>query len=168
MLDKSELEGVIAHELSHIGNRDTLIATVIVVLVGMVSLIADFFLRSSHFGFGGRDRDSGGGRMGAIIMVVGIIFVILSPIIATLIQLAISRKREFLADASAVLLTRYPEGLAGALKKISSFDGSMERVHSATAHLFFANPFGSKVSSFSKLFMTHPPIEERIKAITDN
>lgn len=167
MLNKEELEGVIAHELSHIGNRDTLIATVIVVLVGMVSLLADFFLRSSHFGFsGGRDRD-GGGKSGGIIMIVGVILVILSPIIATLIQLAISRKREFLADASAVLLTRYPEGLAGALKKISSFDGSMERVHSATAHLFFANPFGSKVSSFSKLFMTHPPIEERIKAIIE-
>lgn len=168
MLNKEELEGVIAHELSHIGNRDTLIATVIVVLVGMVSLLADFFLRSSHFGFsGGRDRD-GGGKSGGIIMIVGVILVILSPIIATLIQLAISRKREFLADASAVLLTRYPEGLAGALKKISGFKGAMQKVHSATAHLFFSNPLGSKTSSFSKLFMTHPPIEERIKAITDN
>jgi heat shock protein HtpX len=169
MLDKSELEGVIAHELSHIGNRDTLIATVVVILVGMVSLIADFFLRSSHFGFGGgRNRDSGGGRLGAVIMIVGVIFVILSPIIATLIQLAISRKREFLADASAVLLTRYPEGLAGALKKISGFGGAMQRVHPATAHLFIASPFGSKTSGFSKFFMTHPPVEERIGAIIGN
>jgi heat shock protein HtpX len=165
ILDKAELEGVISHELSHIGNRDTLIATVVVVLVGLVSIMADFFLRTSHWG--GR-RNSDDNRGGSIIMVIGIVLVILSPIISTLIQLAISRKREFLADASGVLLTRYPEGLANALKKISSYNQPMQRVHSATAHLFIINPFGPKTPNFSKLFMTHPPVEDRIKALMGN
>lgn len=164
LLDKSELEGVIAHELSHIGNRDTLLATVIVILVGFVSLLSDFFLRGFHLG--GRNRDSG--KAGGVLAIIGIILVLLSPIIATLIQLAISRKREFLADASAVLLTRYPEGLASALKKISGFSEPMQKAHPATAHLFFASPFGSKNSGFLKLFATHPPVEDRIKAIVGN
>jgi heat shock protein HtpX len=161
MLDKSELEGVIAHELSHVGNRDTLLSTVVVVLVGLISILADFFTRSLWMGK--RDQEN---RGGGILAVVGLIFVILSPIIATLIQLAISRKREFLADASGALLTRYPEGLVSALKKISSYSAPMRRANNAIAHLYISNPFGGKsIAGISKLFMTHPPVEERIKAL---
>ena len=162
MLDKNELEGVIAHELSHIGNRDILLSTVVVVLVGFIAMLSDMFLRASLFGRG-RDREEGGN---GILMIVGIVFIILSPIIATLIQLAISRKREFLADASGALLTRYPEGLASALKKISSYSQPMQRASNATAHLFISNPFGGKaMNGIAKLFMTHPPTEERIAAL---
>lgn len=168
LLNRSELEGVIAHELSHIGNRDILISTVVVVLVGFITLLADFFMRSMWFGGGRRDRE-GGGQLGAILMFVGIVLTILSPIIATLMQLAISRKREFLADASGALLTRYPEGLAGALQKISQYSRPMMKANHATAHLFIANPFGRKangsVGFFTKIFSTHPPIEERVKAL---
>ena len=161
LLDKNELEGVIAHELAHIGNRDILLQTVVVVLVGFVAIISDMFVRASFFG-GGRDRDRGGN----LLAIVGVVFVILSPIIATLIQLAISRRREFLADASGALLTRYPEGLAGALQKISGYGAPLKRANNATAHMFIANPFGAKaVRGVSKLFMTHPPTEERIKAL---
>ncbi len=159
-LDRSELEGVIAHELSHIGNRDILLQTVVVILVGIVILASDWFIRLSFFGRGGnRDR----GQLGAIMAIVGIILAILSPIIATLIQLAISRKREFLADASGALLTRYPEGLASALKKISQDKTPLRVANKAMAHMYIANPLkGKKVS---KLFMTHPPVEERIKSL---
>lgn len=165
ILDKTELEGVIAHELSHIGNRDILLSTVIVVLVGFVSILANIFMRGS-FGRGQR-----GNRGGGILMLIGIIFVILSPIFAKLIQLAVSRKREFLADASGVLLTRYPEGLASALQKISSVGIPMQRANKATAHLFISSPFGSKLShegKISNLFSTHPPVEERVKALIGN
>ena len=162
MLDRSELEGVIAHELSHIGNRDILLSTAVVVLVGFIAMLSDMFLRASLFGRG-RDREEGGN---GILMIVGVVFIILSPIIATLIQLAISRKREFLADASGALLTRYPEGLANALKKISSYSEPMQRASNATAHLFISNPFGGKtMNGIAKLFMTHPPTEERITAL---
>ena len=166
MLDRSELEGVIAHELSHIGNRDILLSTVVVVLVGLITLLADFFLRSARFG-SGRDNRGGGGQLQGILMIVGVIFTVLSPIIATLLQLAISRKREFLADASGALLTRYPEGLASALQKISEFSKPMQKANHATAHLFIANPFGgAKVSGFlNKAFSTHPPVHERVKAL---
>ena len=168
ILDRSELEGVIAHELSHIGNRDILISTVVVVLVGFITLLADFFTRSLWFGGGGR-RERGGGQLGAILMIVGIVLTILSPIIATLMQLAISRKREFLADASGALLTRYPEGLASALQKIAQYSRPMMKANHATAHLFIANPFGHKanggVSFFTKIFSTHPPVVERVKAL---
>jgi heat shock protein HtpX len=163
LLDRSELEGVIAHELSHIGNRDMLVSTVAVVLVGFVSILTDFFLRSHMFG-GGRDRDRGGN----ILVIIGIVFAIISPIIATLMQLAVSRRREFLADASGALLTRYPEGLASALQKIHAYGGEMKKAHNATAHLFIANPFGpekSRTSFFVKIFSTHPPVEDRIKAL---
>jgi len=164
MLEKSELEGVIAHELSHIGNRDTLISTIVVILVGLISIMADIFIRSSWHG--GRSR---GGKSGGILAVIGIIFIILSPIIATLIQLAISRKREFLADASGALLTRYPEGLAGALKKISAYGAPMMKANNATAHLFISNPFGAKATrGMAKMFSTHPPAEERIQALLGN
>ena len=162
ILDKNELEGVIAHELSHIGNRDMLLSTVIVVMVGFVALLSDFFLRSQILG-GNRDRNNNGG---AILLVIGLVLAILTPIAATLIRLAISRKREFLADATGALLTRYPEGLASALGKISSTPIPMRTANNATAHLFIANPFGAKsTSGFHKLFMTHPPVEERIKAL---
>lgn len=166
ILNKVELEGVIAHELSHVGNRDILLSTVIVVLVGSVTLLSDFFLRSRFFH--GRDNDGGGNRFQAFFFIAGIVLAILSPIVATLMQLAISRKREFLADASGALLTRYPEGLATALEKISATSRPMVRANNATAHLFIASPFGSGTSRagfLSKLFSTHPPVEERIKAL---
>ncbi|MFA5736908.1 MAG: M48 family metallopeptidase [Candidatus Paceibacterota bacterium] len=161
ILDKNELEGVIAHELSHIGNRDILLQTVVVVLIGFVAIISDMFVRSSWLGLG-NDRDRGKNPLA----IVGVIFIILSPIIAKLIQLAISRQREFLADASGALLTRYPEGLALALQKISNYEAPLKRANNATAHMFIANPFGAKsIRGISKLFMTHPPTEERIKAL---
>ncbi|MEK7646664.1 MAG: M48 family metalloprotease [Patescibacteria group bacterium] len=161
ILDRNELDGVIAHELAHIGNRDILLQTVVVVLVGFVALISDIFIRTSWH----RDRKSEG-NVGNILMIVGIIFIILSPIIAQLLKLAISRKREFLADASGALLTRYPEGLASALTKISGYTQPMAAAHNATAHLFISNPFGaSAAKGVSKLFMTHPPVAERVAAL---
>ncbi len=167
MMNKTELEGVIAHELSHVGNRDILLSTVVVVLVGFISILAQIFTRSLWFGGGRRSDDrEGSGGIGAVIMVLGIIFVILSPIIATLIQLAISRKREYLADASGALLTRYPEGLASALEKIGKYGKPMQHQQQAIAHLYIADP-GGKVSKISRLFMTHPPIEDRIRILRD-
>jgi heat shock protein HtpX len=160
ILSKTELEGVIAHELSHIGNRDILLSTIVVVLVGFVSLLANIFLRGGI----GRGRDSEN-KGGGILMIIGVIFIVLSPIFAKLIQLAISRKREFLADASGVLLTRYPEGLASALQKISETNLPMKNPNKATAHLYIANPFGGSGKKVSNLFSTHPPVEERIKAL---
>ena len=161
-LDKTELEGVIAHELSHIGNRDMLLSTTVVILVGFVSILSNIFLRS-HFLGGGRGRDN---RLGAILMVAGIVMAILAPIIATFIRLSISRKREFLADASGALLTRYPEGLAKALEKIGKYSQPMARASDATAHLFISNPFGAKsLRGLHRLFLTHPPVEERIKIL---
>jgi heat shock protein HtpX len=162
MLEKNELEGVIAHELSHIGNRDTLLQTAVVVLVGLISIMADIFIRSSWL----RGRNRQEGQAGGILAIVGVIFIILSPVIATLIQLAISRKREFLADADGALLTRYPEGLANALRKIGSYSAPMLKANNATAHLFISNPFGARAAKgVARLFMTHPPVEERIQAL---
>lgn len=161
LLDRSELEGVLAHELSHIKNRDTLVMTVVVVLFGFVTLVSDFFLRSMMFSSGDRDN-----RIGAVMVVVGIMLAVLSPFIAQLIQLAISRRREFLADASGALMTRYPEGLASALKKISGYPTPMRTASNATAHLFISSPFGAKsFKGLHKLFMTHPPTEERVNAL---
>ena len=167
-LNKNELEGVIAHELSHIGNKDILISTIIVILVGFVALLSDFFLRARFFR-SRRDNREGGGQAQTIMMLVGIILAILTPIVAKLIQLAISRKREFLADASGALLTRYPEGLARALEKISADPTPMQTANNATSHLWIDNPFKGKnrASWFGKLFTTHPPVEERIKALRD-
>jgi len=164
-LDRSELEGVIAHELSHIGNRDILVMTVAVVLAGFVALLADIFLRMSFWG-GGRDRDSKGN---AIVMVIGLVGIILAPIAAQLMQMAISRRREFLADASGALLTRYPDALSSALAKISSYEAPMNRASHATAHLFISNPFGAHEGGrfVAKLFSTHPPVEERIAALSE-
>lgn len=159
MLNKNELEGVIAHELSHIGNRDILLQSAVVVLVGLVAILSDMFVRS-RFIFGSRDSDN---KAGGILAIVGVIFIVLSPIIATLIQLAISRQREFLADSSGALLTRYPAGLASALEKIGGYDRPMQKASNAMAHLYIANPFGARtVAGISKLFMTHPPIAERV------
>ena len=160
-LEKSEIEAVAAHELSHIGNRDTLISTIVVILVGLVALLADWF---RHWAFFGGDRDSDNkGQLQIILIVVALILSILAPIAAMLMQLAISRKREFLADASGALLTRYPDALASALQKISGDTEPLEAANRATAPLYIANPFkGKKVA---KLFMTHPPMEERIQAL---
>lgn len=161
-LDRTELEGVIAHELSHIGNRDILVMTVAVVLAGFIAMIADIFLRMSFFG--GRDRDSKGNGLVAVVAIIGIV---LAPIAAQLIQLAISRRREFLADASGALLTRYPDGLASALRKISAYEAPMARASHATAHLFISNPFGAAEAGkwVAGLFATHPPVEARIEAL---
>jgi heat shock protein HtpX len=163
MMDRSELEGVIAHELSHIGNRDILLSSVVVVLVGVISIISDMFIRSRLWG-GHSDNENN--RSGGILMIIGVIFIILSPIIATVIQLAISRRREFLADASGALLTRYPDGLASALRKISAYGRPLQHASNATAHLYISNPFGAgAVKGLHKLFMTHPPTEDRIAAL---
>lgn len=165
LLNKTELEGVIAHELSHIGNRDMLVSTVVVVLVGFISIISDIFMRTLLWG-GMRRSDDREGNVGMIIMVVGIIFAILAPLIGMLMQLAISRKREFLADASGALLTRYPEGLASALTKIGNAAQPLRHQASTIAHLYIADPTGGKkVPWMSKLFMTHPPIADRVKAL---
>jgi len=166
LLNRTELEGVLAHELSHVGNRDMLVSTVVVVLVGFVTLLSDFFLRWTFWG-GGRSDSRGDGRIQLIMIVVGIALAILAPLIAQLMHLAISRKREFLADASGALLTRYPEGLASALEKIGEYSRPMARANHATAHLFISNPFGGgKVSGFlNKMFSSHPPIEERVRAL---
>lgn len=164
ILDKSELEGVLAHELSHIGNRDMLVMTVAVVLAGFLAMLADFLMRSMMWG-GGDDR-----QKSPIVLILAIVGIILVPIAAQLIQLAISRKREFLADASGALLTRYPEGLASALEKISNYPRGMNHASHATAHLFIADPYGPKKSVGQKiggLFQTHPHVEDRIQALRD-
>lgn len=163
MMDRSELEGVLAHELSHIGNRDILVMTVAVVLVGFVSALANIFLRMSYFG--GRDRDR---NAGPLVLIAVVAAMILAPIAAQLIQLAISRKREFLADADGALLTRYPDGLASALAKIGSYEAPMQRASTTTAHLFISNPFGAHPAGqwLQNIFSTHPPIEQRIAALT--
>ena len=164
-LNKIELEGVLAHELSHIGNRDILVSSVVVVLAGLIAILADWFLRASVWGNFGQDSDNR--QRGVGILLLGILVAILAPLIATVIRLAVSRKREFLADASGALLTRYPEGLAGALEKIANDETPMRYAHSGTAHLFISNPFKGrqKTNWFAKLFMTHPPVEERIKVL---
>jgi heat shock protein HtpX len=172
-LNNEELEGVIAHELSHIGNYDTRLMTIVVVLVGIVTLLADFFIRWSFWGGGGRDRDSG--QLGLILFIAGFVLLLLSPVFATLIQLAISRKREFAADADGALLTRYPDGLASALEKIQADSAPLRSANKATAHLYIANPFkdvdkdgdgkSDGRSWFSGLFDTHPPIEKRVAAL---
>ncbi len=163
LMSRSELEGVIAHELSHIKNRDILLMTVAVVLAGFLAILADLFLRMSFFGGGRRDDREGGNQLVAILAIVGII---LAPIAAQLIQLAISRKREFLADASGALLTRYPEGLASALQKISAYNRPMQHTSHATAHLFIGDPYGAKKARWiERLFSTHPPVEERVAAL---
>ncbi|PIR94533.1 zinc metalloprotease HtpX [Candidatus Falkowbacteria bacterium CG10_big_fil_rev_8_21_14_0_10_39_11] len=163
-LQNEELEGVIAHELGHVKNYDIRLMMVVIVLVGFIALLSDILLRMSFFG--GRSRDNKG-NAGAIIMIVGLILMILSPVIAKIIQLAISRKREYLADASGALLTRYPEGLASALEKISTYHQPMKQANSATAHLYIASPFFGKESKMKRLFSTHPPIADRVKKLRE-
>lgn len=171
-LNKVELEGVIAHEFAHIGNRDILLQSVVVVLVGLIQIFADWMIRVSlHGGKGDNDNKH------PALIIVGFALLILSPIIAMVIQLAISRKREFLADATGALITRYPEGLASALEKISDYHHPMKRTNKATAHMFISTPLGGdsdgdgvpdkeqKVSWVAKMFMTHPPVQERIEAL---
>lgn len=166
-LEKPELEGVLAHELSHVGNYDIRFQSMVVVLVGVVTMISDFLLR--HMWWGGRSSSSDeGGQAKAILMIVGIVLAILAPLVATLLQLAISRKREFLADSTGALLTRYPEGLASALRKISADTEPLEVANKGTAHLYFANPLKNADGSQSwlqRMFSTHPPVEERIAAL---
>lgn len=169
LLNKSELEGVLAHELSHIGNRDMLVNTVVVVFAGLIAIVADFALRMSMFGGGNGDKKN------PIFFVLGILAIILAPIAATIIKLAVSREREFLADATGALITRYPEGLASALQKIANFHQPMRVQHNAIAHLFISDPSGvndeteirehEKVSWIAKLFMTHPPVAERVERL---
>jgi heat shock protein HtpX len=167
-LDQTELEGVIAHELSHVGNYDIRFMTLVVVLVGTITLLADWMLRASIFGGRRRSNNNNGGNL---FFLIGIALAILSPIIATLIKLAVSRRREFLADASGAILTRYPEGLASALEKIAGDREPLEVANNATAHLYIANPFkstnGSSSGWLAGLFNTHPPIEERIKRLRE-
>ncbi len=167
-LDRSEMEGVFAHELTHIKSYDTRLMAVVAVMVGLVALLGDWFMRSMWFG-GGRRRDNGEGEAGAIFLVLGIIFAILSPIVGTLIQLAISRRREFMADAGSVEITRQPQDLISALEKISDDPEPLRRANKATAHLYIENPFKKEghgeVGWFSGLFDTHPPTAERIKAL---
>lgn len=164
-LENEELEGVLAHEMSHIKNYDIRLMTLVIICVGVVALLSNWFFRISFFG-GKRDSRSGG-QIQLIIMVISILLLIIAPIIAQLIKLAVSRKREFLADASGALLTRYPAGLANALEKIEGQNISpMMRANNSTAHLFIANPFGHKAKrGLAKLFSTHPPIKERVTAL---
>jgi heat shock protein HtpX len=161
-LEQTELEGVIAHELSHIGNRDTLIQTISVVLVGLVALLSDWFIRISFWG-GGRKSNDDNSSLGLILGVIAIVLAILAPIFVQLLHFAISRKREYLADASGALLTRYPEGLASALEKISQDNEPLEVANRATAHLFISNPF--KGEGIKDWMSTHPPAEKRIQAL---
>lgn len=168
LLEKNELEGVLAHELAHIKHKDMLLSTMVVVLVGFVSILSDMFLRSSFLG--SKREDRGDNKLGGILMIIGIVLVILSPIIAQLIHFAISRKREFMADADGALMTRYPEGLANALQKIEGYaktqGGQMKRANHAMAHLYIANPFGAKAKAgWNKMWSTHPPTQERVQAL---
>ncbi len=167
-LNRTELEGVVAHEMSHVRNYDTRLMSLVAVMVGMIALIGDWFLRASFWGRGRRDNDREG-NAGTIFILLGFLFVLASPIVAQLIQLAISRRREFLADVGSVELTRQPDGLIHALEKISSDSEPLEVANKATAHLYIVNPFKGKghgaVGWFANLFNTHPPISERIKAL---
>jgi heat shock protein HtpX len=167
-LDKSELQGVIAHELSHIGNKDMLLSTIVAIMAGVIAIVADMFLRVSFWG-GGRGSDDRDSKAEALLMILGIVAAVLAPVAATLVRLAISRKREFLADADGALLTRYPEGLARALEKISSDSTLMRVKNEATASLFIDTPHKGKQKThwFVKLFSTHPPIEERVRALRE-
>ncbi|MDD5172935.1 MAG: M48 family metallopeptidase [Patescibacteria group bacterium] len=162
-LENEELEGVIAHELSHIKNYDIRLMTLVVVLVGIVSILSQWFFRIGSLG--NRSRDNKAGSISIIFFLLGLALIILSPLVAQLIKLAISRKREYLADASGALLTRYPEGLARALEKISQYNQPLKRANGAIAHLYIASPFGQVKNFTANLFSTHPPIEKRISAL---
>lgn len=162
-LQNEELEGVIAHELSHIKNYDIRVMTIVIVLVGIISLLSQWMFRMQYFGRG--RRDDRGGNAGAILMIIGLVLMILAPLVAELIKLAVSRRREYLADASGALMTRFPAGLANALEKIGAQKAPMLRANEATAHLYIANPFGTTRKWLSSAFSTHPPIQDRIKIL---
>jgi len=165
-LEKPEIEGVISHELAHIGNRDILLGSVVVVLVGVISILSDLLLRNLRWSGYRRNEDKN--EIGIIILIVGLIMSILAPLAATLLQLAISRRREFLADATGALLTRYPEGLARALEKIKNDPFPLRTANTATSHLFISDPFKQESHSwFYNLWQTHPPIEERIRLLRE-
>ncbi|MEK7158703.1 MAG: M48 family metallopeptidase [Patescibacteria group bacterium] len=166
-MENEELEGVLSHELSHIKNYDIRVMTVVIICVGIITLLADLFLRGRFLGMGG-DRRRENNNAAGIFLILGLVLIVLSPIFARLIQFAVSRKREFLADASGALLTRYPEGLARALEKIAAYERPLARANHATAHLYLSNPFGSdrkKRSGWTTWFSTHPPIDERIRLL---
>lgn len=169
IMNRTELEGILAHEMSHIGNRDMLISTVVVVLVGFIQLLSDMFLRSMWWGrMGGGDRDNNSSH--AVFLLIGIVLAILAPIAGILMQLAVSRRREYLADTSGALLTRYPEGLASALEKLAHDHTPMRQANHATAHLWLDDPYQGKekkTSFLTRIFMTHPPIEDRIKRLRE-
>ena len=167
-LDRVELEGVIAHELAHIGNKDILLSTMVVVMVGVIVIITDFFFRMAFWG-GGGGGDRGGGQARLIMIVIALALAILAPLLAQMMKMAISRKREFLADATGALLTRHPDGLARALEKISRNATPLKTANDATSHLFIVSPFKGRESKswIHRLFMTHPPIEERIAKLRE-
>jgi heat shock protein HtpX len=164
-MNRAELEGVVAHEMSHIKNYDVLIQTLAVVMVGVIALLSDWILRSFLWGGSRRSRSSRKGNAGAILIVVGLVMAVVGPFAAQLIRLAVSRKREFLADASSAMLTRYPAGLASALRKIAEDKEPLEAANKATAHMYIVNPLKNIKGFMNKLFSTHPPIEERIAAL---
>ncbi|HSI20888.1 MAG TPA: M48 family metallopeptidase [Verrucomicrobiae bacterium] len=159
-LDKNELEGVLAHELAHVGNEDIRLMSMVMVMAGIIALVSDLFLRSMFYG---RQRDDNNNSGGGFMLIIALVFAILAPIAATLIQLAISRKREFMADATGVLLTRYPEGLISALQKIGGDTEPLEVANRGTAHMYFSNPLTGQ--ALANMFATHPPIEARIAAL---
>jgi heat shock protein HtpX len=163
LLDKQELEAVAAHELSHIKNFDIRLGLIVIVFVGMITFLSYWFLRFGSIAGGGRGRE--GGSILGILMLVGLLLAVFSPLIARVIQAAMSRKREFLADADGSLLTRYPEGLASALEKISGYSGTIKRMNRATAHLYISNPLRTRRGWLDRLYSTHPPVEERIKIL---
>ncbi len=162
-LENEELEGVIAHELSHIKNYDIRLMMIVIICIGIITLLADLMIRSRLYGIGGKkSNDNNSGQLGTIIMIVGIVLAILSPLFARLIQFAVSRKREYLADASGAMLTRYPDGLASALEKIKMQNMPLQKVNKATAHLYISSPFLGTKKALSKAFATHPDIDDRI------
>jgi len=164
MMNREEIQGVVAHEISHVKNYDILLMTIAGIIGGLIILFRDIFLRSMFFSSRGRDRDRRG-NAGAILVLVGIALAIIAPILVLLIRSAISREREYLADASGAYILRYPDGLASALAKLSNYKGKMKAASDATAHLFIANPFGKDRASVSNLFSTHPPLEKRIERL---
>ena len=164
-LKNEELEGVIAHELSHVKNYDIRLMTIVLVLVGVLAMLSDWFIRMRFWGGGRQSNNRSSGGLQVVLLAIGLVLLIISPIIGQLMQLAISRKREFLADASGALLTRYPDGLANALEKIGRQPTALRRANNATAHLYIANPFGKTKHLMAHLFSTHPPIEQRIAAL---
>ena len=166
LMNRDELQGVIAHEMSHVRNYDILIMTIVAIIGGLLVLFRDIFLRWGMFGGGRRRRDDrGGGQLGMILVLVGIVLAILSPLIVALIRAAISRQREYLADASGALLVRNPYGLSSALRKLGTYEGKLRTASAATAHMFIANPFGKDRGTSSNPFASHPPIEERIQRL---